>query len=172
MSLSHDEPCAVWPDGCTIALFSPQPLHHRQNAHGQQPRADVLIPPTCAPLEFILYKNHTWSYLKDGWRRFKRQCGRAAFLIRRGSAIRIFVYGKTKIPFDTSNRYDINLLENESEFCIPVEGHVVRGKDYRHDGGRHFHGDGRYRPCGFERQGAATQCTIRAAMAISSSCAI
>jgi len=41
---------------------------------------------------------------------------------------------KQKSPFDTTNRYDINLLENESEFCIPVEGHVVRGKDYRHDG--------------------------------------
>ena len=102
-------------------------------AYGQQPRADVLDTAEVRSSRIILYKNHTWSYLKD--------IGSDSNGMRTSSVFdtawvgnQIFVYGKTKIPFDTTNRYDINLLENESEFCIPVEGHVVRGKDYRHDG--------------------------------------
>ena len=102
-------------------------------AYGQQPRADVLDTAEVRTSRIILYKNHTWSYLKDtgGDSNGTRSSGvfDTAWI---GNQIN--AYGKTKIPFDTANRYDINLLESESEFCMPVEGHIVRGMDYRHDG--------------------------------------
>lgn len=100
---------------------------------GQQLKSEIVDTAEARTGRIILFKNHTWSYIREyagdsNGLRSPRVFDTAWI----GNQIN--AYGKTKIPFDTSNWYEINLIENEGEFCIPVVGHVVRGMDYRHDG--------------------------------------
>jgi murein DD-endopeptidase MepM/ murein hydrolase activator NlpD len=103
-------------------------------AAAQQSHPEILDTVETESARIIIFKNHTWSYLKEFSAETTIARQAAGMFDSTWVSNQIAVYGKQKIPFDTSSKYEINLLENESEFAMPAVGKVRRGRSYSHDG--------------------------------------
>jgi hypothetical protein len=103
-------------------------------AAAQQSRSDALDTIATASGRIVMFKNHTWAYVKEVPAESTAAGQRPGAFDSNWVSNQITVYGKQKIPFDTLSRYEIGLLDGENEFSMPAFGKVRRGLSGSHDG--------------------------------------